>query len=196
MGQSFDNFIGPYNVEAIMPDGLTTPTPDHSEDRYLDWRFLQELTDSRSPTTTGFTQEGGRSTMKFIIGNQLLDRYCTYMVGWADVYASKGHGGTFWPDYSGINRTLPIAHPRYPWLYAAAVESIQGNTYIRASDLSAQGSIPTPNTGFTAPKLPTYAEYQDYEVSVSFTGRTYPVLPNTNMLNDSKLPENSLTLHK
>jgi hypothetical protein len=194
---SFDNFIGPYNASAFAgppqsQDGQLNASPDHSEDRYLDWRFLQELTDSRSPTTTGFTQEGGRSTMKFIIGNQFLDRYCTYMVGWADVYPSKGDGCTFSPDYSGINRTLPMAHPRYPWLYANAVESIQGNTYIRASDLSAQGGIPVPNTGFTAPKLPTYAEYQDYEVSISFTGRTYPVLPNNVMLDNSKTSDNTI----
>lgn len=186
MGTNFNNFIGPYAPVNQNNGQQVAPSPDHKEDAYLDWRYIQELTDSKSPTTTGFTQEGGRSTMKFIIGNQLLDRYCTYMVGWADVYPSKGHGGTFWPDYSGINRTLPIAHPRYPWLYANAVESIQGNTYVRASDLSAQGTIPTPNTGFTAPKLPTYAEYQDYEVSVSFTGKTYPVLPNSIMLDNSK----------
>lgn len=192
MGQSFNNFIGPYNPDAGAPNGLFTPTPEHNEDAYLDWRNLQEITDNRSPSTTGFTQEGGRASMKFILGNQLLDRYCTYMVGWSDVYPSKGNNGTFWPDYSGINRTLPIAHPRYPWLYASAVESIQGNTYVRASDLSAQGTLPVPNLGFTAPKLPTYAEYQDYEISVSFTGRTYPVLPNSYILESSKTPEHTL----
>lgn len=186
MGIDFNNFIAPYAPANQNNGQQVAPSPDHAEDAYLNWRYIQELTDSKSPTTTGFTQEGGRSTMKFIIGNQLLDRYCTYMVGWADVYPSKGHGGTFWPDYSGIDRTLPMAHPRYPWLYATAVESIQGNTYVRASDLSAQGTIPTPNLGFTAPKLPTYAEYQDYEISVAFTGKTYPILPNNIMLDNSK----------
>ena len=197
MGQTFDNFIHPYIKDSYsaVPSGTVNPSPDHAEDFYLSWLSILELTDSKSPTTTGFTQEGGKSTMKFVIGNQLLDRYCTYMVGWADVYPRKGDGNTYTPEYSGINRTLPIAHPRYPWLYASAVESIQGVSYVKASDLSAQGIIPKPNKGFLAPKLPVYAEYQEYEVSVSFTGRTYQVFPNSYMLNNSKLPENALTYY-
>ncbi len=179
MPLDFNNFIRPYISDGTPAAPPVRPDAEHNEDTFLDWRKLQEITDSRSPSTVGFTQEGGRATVKYIVGELLLDRYCTYMVGGAVGYPSKGHNATFWPDYSGIDRTLPLAHPRYPWLYAAGIESIQGTSFVRASDLSASGSIPVPNTGMVAPKFPTYAEYQDYELSVSFTGRTYPVLPNS-----------------
>ena len=190
---NFDNFITPYAPTSIDFGGIILvpkPTPDHAEDKYLDWRLIQEHTGSKSPGSVGFSQDGGRANLKYVIGNQFLDRYCIYFTGSAEPFPLEAKNGTFISKYSGINRTLPIAHPRYPWMFASGIESVQGTTFVKASDLSSQGVLPAGNQGFIAPKYPTYGEYQDYDVTVAFTGRNYHTLPNTITYNESSIGKN------
>ena len=192
---NFDNFITPYAPTSTDFGGITLvpkPTPDHAEDKYLDWRLIQEHTGSKSPGSVGFSQDGGRANLKYVIGNQFLDRYCIYFTGSAEPFPLEAKNGTFISKYSGINRTLPIAHPRYPWMFASGIESVQGTTFVKASDLSSQGVLPAGNQGFIAPKYPTYGEYQDYDVTVAFTGRNYHTLPNSTIYYDSLNQNNKL----
>ena len=191
---NFDNFIKPYSPAPDAADDIANPkpTPDHAEDKYLDWRLIQEYTGSKSPGSVGFSQDGGRANLKYVIGNQFLDRYCIYFTGSAEPFPLEANNGSFLPKYSGINRTLPIAHPRYPWMFASGIESVQGTTFVKASDLSSQGVLPAGNEGFIAPKYPTYGEYQDYDVTVAFTGRNYHTLPNSTIYYDSLGQNNKL----
>lgn len=191
---NFDNFITPYapiSIDVISGGVFVQPTPDHAEDKYLDWRLIQEYIGSKSPGSVGFSQDGGRANLKYVIGNQFLDRYCIYMTGSSEPFQSEAVNDTFLPKYSGINRILPIAHPRYPWMFASGIESVQGTTFVKASDLSSQGVLPKNNKGFLAPKYPTYAEYQDYDVTVAFTGRNYHTIPNTTTYNNSLVGQNN-----
>lgn len=189
---NFDNFIKPYSPEPDAADDIANPkpTPDHAEDKYLDWRLIQEYTGSKQPGSVGFSQDGGRANLKYVIGNQFLDRYCIYFTGSSEAFPLEANNGTFKSKYSGINRVLPIAHPRYPWMFASGIESVQGTTFVKASDLSSQGVLPAGNQGFIAPKYPTYGEYQDYDVTVAFTGRNYHTLPNSTIYYDSLIGQN------
>lgn len=84
-------------------------------------------------------------------------------VGSVDTVAGEG----------GLARTLPLAHPRFPWLFCDRIASVRGlgnhTLTSAASDLE-------------APAATQYAEYDNYRVQVEFTPRPYAVLPDTDIV--------------
>lgn len=80
-------------------------------------QFIEKI-DSPSPNRAGFGIEGGRAEMTYISTEMLTaeDEKDTLLELLGDVEVG---------DDGKLHRTLPRAHPRYPWLFASAVD-IQG----------------------------------------------------------------------
>lgn len=168
-----DNFIGPVNPNNVYE---------------LDWMKIPVVYGDREPGATGFTQSGGTSELSLHIGSQWLDDYILAATGWAKPHRSVGataSGNAIEiPEYSGINRALPIAHPRYPFMYCSGVQSVQGMKFQRMTDYAAweQSELDKPNEGMLAPAFPVFPEYTMYDVKLGFSARSYKVWPNTEIL--------------
>ena len=130
--------------------------PDYTE-------FVSEL----SPSTAGFAMEGGRATLQLWVAAGELEDAITDLLG--DV-ESSGTGG--------LVRTLPKAHPRFPWMFASRISNIQGRKWTGKEPSEAE---------LEAPPLDFYAEYDRYLLTVDFEPRPYPVL------SDEAIPSESFT---
>lgn len=165
-----DNFIGPVNPNNFVG---------------LDWMKLPVVYGDREPGATGFTQSGGTSELTLHIGSQYLHSYILSAVGYAapftDVGAVVNGNAITVPEYSGINRALPLGHPRYPFMYCSGVQSVQGSSFQKMVDYStwSQGELLDVNGSHVAPIYPVFPEYTMYDVKMGFSARTYPVLPNS-----------------
>ena len=130
--------------------------PDYTE-------FVSEL----SPSASGFAMEGGRATLQLWVAAGELEDAITDLLG--DV-ESSGTGG--------LVRTLPKAHPRFPWMFASRISNIQGRKWTGKEPSEAE---------LEAPPLGHYAEYDRYLLSVDFEPRMYAVL------SDEAIPTESVT---
>lgn len=163
-----NNFIGPYDPNNLFG---------------LDWRKLEPIVDPN--LNAGFTRIGSNAKMAVKCGSQYLDRYIAYASGWADVHNPVGkvvNGNAITiPEYSGINRAMPLAHPRWRYMYCTGVESVTGINPLRETDSTkaVNTDLPTPNQGMLVPCYPTYTEYEAYQMSMGFSSVAYQVLPNS-----------------
>ena len=113
---------------------------------------------SRNPSVAGFAlMEGGRATMKLIIDEPRMEQACKEILGYAKAGNKK------------IERTLPIAHPQFPWLYAERISSVEGLEFFAKYD--SQDNIG--DTFVQVPMLANYARYSKYELTIEFTPRPY-----------------------
>lgn len=121
--------------------------------------FLESI-DSIGPSSAGFSADVARAVMPMQLlnptTNDLQDSITTIL------------GTTFVDKTDGrLQRQLPLAHPTFPWLFASSIESIRGM------------GAPTKelaSSALEAPPFPFYALYPQYEFTVTFTPRNYPVL--------------------
>lgn len=161
-----NNFIGPYD-------------PNSS----LDWRNLEPIINNGTPS--GFTRSGSNSKLTLKVGSQNLDKYIKYAAGWADVHNPVGkvvNGNAITiSEYSGINRAMPLAHPRYRYMYCTGVDSVVGVNPLTETDSTkaVNSDLPQPNNGMLVPCYPTYTEHEVYQMDLSFASTIYQVLPNS-----------------
>jgi len=121
-----------------------------------------EKVDSVSPSTAGFSRDGGRA---------VLPLYFTSF----DETSIKTILGFTTPAGNGtLNRTLPIAHPKYWWMNAVNIQTVRGvgkPTKVLSNPLiSPEAEVPT-----------YYADYPVYEAVVEFAHLPYPVVKNANI---------------
>ena len=113
---------------------------------------------SRNPSVAGFSlMEGGRATMKFIIDEPRMEEACKEILGYAESGLER------------IVRTLPVAHPQFPWLYAERISSIEGLEFFAKYDSNENLG----DTFVQVPMLENYARYNKYELTIEFTPRPY-----------------------
>lgn len=88
------------------------------------------------------------------------------------------------PDNStgALARTLPVAHPAFPWLYLKNVDNVVGVSFVEKIDADPDGQL-------DAPVMPYYANYTEYEVTATFEPRPYAVL------SDDTIEQYSLTYY-
>ena len=67
----------------------------------------------------------------------------------------------------GLMRTLPLAHPQYPWLFASEL-TITGLGFDQQASSSSQI--------FEAPPIASFAVYKRYQYQITFTQRPYILL--------------------
>lgn len=149
----------------------------------LNWKEL--VGDDGSITTSGFSNEGGRSTGLWSLDNptalDLVNSVTDLLGSTGTVAADITSAATSNLSYGKVNRTLPKAHPQYPWLYCSAIQKIKGTgDYTKAVPvLSAQST--TPISGF--------ALYEKYFYEVEF--RDFP----GKMLANAAVPIGTCTYH-
>jgi len=120
----------------------------------MSFPFLESI---RQTTSAQFAMAQSRATITGFLNPasvDLLDTLTTIIGG----CEPRGDGR--------LSRTLPIAHPQYPWLFAESV-SVTGIGFNERLDAD-------PN--LEAPSLLTYASYQLYRLEIQFSPRPFAVL--------------------
>lgn len=74
-----------------------------------------------------------------------------------------------------LDRTLPVTHPKFPWMYASRLVSLVGKGTGGASRVAP--TTPS-NPAIGAKPIADYLAYRQYEIGVEFSSRPYPVLAN------------------
>jgi hypothetical protein len=119
-----------------------------------------EKVDSISPSTAGFSRDGGKAVLPiFLDGNN--ESYIKTILGFV---TPAGDGS--------LNRQLPLAHPVYPWMLAYNISNIVG---MGTPSKVASNPVLSPEGVFPA----YYASYPTYLYTVEFNHRPYPVCANS-----------------
>lgn len=122
---------------------------------------------ARSPSTAGFSlMDGGRATMRFLIDEINLE------------YAANDLLGSATPLGNGIKRSLPAAHPQYPWLFCDRISNIEGLKFQEKYASSDQFI----ETYLEAPAIENYARYEKYEMLAEFVSRPYAILADSSIV--------------
>lgn len=121
--------------------------------------FLETI-DSVSPASARFTVDTAHASLPLQLLNPTISDMqdaLTTILGGTDVDVRDGR----------LARILPIAHPMFPWLTAASIDSIRG---VGASVKTASASK------LEVSPLPYVALYPQYEFTVGFTQQPYALL--------------------
>lgn len=117
---------------------------------------FNERADDLSPGVGGFDMKGGKATLILDVAPDELEDAITELLG----SVSPAGDGT-------LTRTLPKAHPFWPWLFASRISNIQGVRFNEAVEA---------NDELEAPSLDEYGEYELWRLTVEFEPRPYAVL--------------------
>ena len=122
-----------------------------------------ERIDSMSPSTAAFGMDGGSAQIDFIVNRDNLQSFLKNMLGDAKINAN-----------GSLNRTIPMAHPEFNWMYASRINSFQG---IGAAGISSSGNTLVSITDTVERNIPEFvALYEKYRISVQFEPRPYLLL--------------------
>lgn len=125
--------------------------------------FFEAHDGSGAPiSSAGFAVEGGKSTRVWELdepNEEDIGAAITLILG-GTTYAAQPSGR--------LNRTLPLADPEFPWLYASSIPSIKG--FGRYGKQEADSEL-------EAPSFPFFSFWSNYLFTVESTPRPYPVLP-------------------
>lgn len=136
---------------------------------------ISERLQSSSPGGASFSYDGNsRASMTYIIdgfGTALnsagpLVAFCQQALGTVNILLEDG----------SLQRTAPMAHPQYRWLYADKISSIKGIGLLRAdTEDPASPLVNFPTDAMNSYQLtaPYFAVYRKYEVTVEFGPRPY-----------------------
>ncbi len=153
-----------------------------------DLQFLEEV-ENLSPSTSGFDLQSGHSFGTYLLeveDAEDLQNAVTEVLGTTQIAPGTG-------ALSGqLQRQPPIAHPVYPFHYAEVITNFRGvgqftKTLGASEDLGAA----------SVPGMEFFALYDQYWITVKYTPRPYPVLPDSEItvdqtgswINDSGAPE-------
>lgn len=132
-------------------------------------KAAKERINGRSISTAGFGIDGGRAQMVVKVESDKLENATYQCLGNAV------------PSGVGINRTLPIAHPQYPWMFCERISSIDGIQFKeKLGPNDTINGLPVQLEGDT---LSNYARYDTYELTLEFLPRPYALLKD-NQLSD------------
>lgn len=136
-----------------------------------EWIRFPETIGSTSPSNTGFSMDGGKASMEFMVGSEQAWKVLEQLIGNCSelpLVAGKAK--------AGLQRKLPLAHPQFPWFFATAIESYKGHKYKKTVDYIYEVTE-DPNARLLAPAYPVFADYSEYKISVGFEPRPYKILP-------------------
>jgi len=122
---------------------------------------LHEVVQSVSPGNSTLKMDAQGSMLLYDVATADLEDAITEILGSAE---PSGDGG--------ISRTLPLAHPRFTWMYADSVTILgRGSPALENADPDLE-----------APSVAQYADYPTYRLQVNFQNRPYAVLPDSSIL--------------
>lgn len=133
--------------------------------------YKEKAKDFPSPSTAGFSYDGGKAVVPLYLEEPAVEDIYTAieeLLGTTSLETGDGK----------LNRTLPIAHPLYTWLFVSNISNIQGLGQYTKESASEE---------LEAPSLPFFAFYDWYEFMVEFAPRAYRITSDANipMLNGS-----------
>jgi hypothetical protein len=155
----------------------------------VDYDWILELIDSQSPGDTSLSPAATEATLFFIIPAKDLTRAFYDLLGYCKISTKV------WPNQQvgGLERQIPMSHPRYPMLYCDSVEivgvSVNGNQ--ASNDLASplteyanqiyQTALADP-TAINYKTNPYFAVYKQYRLSVHFKAVPYFALTDEQMV--------------
>ena len=153
---------------------MPTPVPFTQEE----WLQFPEMIGPTSPSNIGFSMEGGKATMEILVGTDVAWEVLSQIIGNVVEYKILAAVPVVQP---GLKRSLPIAHPQFPWFFASAIESYKGHKYKKAEDYLLEKKTENPFSKLAAPSFPVFADYEEYRIQVGFEPRNYKILPDSYM---------------
>lgn len=121
--------------------------------------FMESI---RQTSSAQFSMGQGRATITGFL-NPAIDDLLAVLVEIIGACETTGNGT--------LNRTLPLAHPQFPWLFAETVN---------VAGVAFDEKVPA-DPSLEAPSLPSFAKYQLYRLDIQFSPRPYAVLGNDEM---------------
>lgn len=134
---------------------------------------FRERKAGRSPNPFSIGVKGGAATVSGYIPTDDVVEFLK-----AAIENATPMGGTD----PRIKRTLPLAHPQYPWLFLDSVDGA-GIEFSEKADADPEGVL-------EAPPLHDYGVYVDHELNLKFSTRPYSVAT------DSQIPVTTLTWYE
>lgn len=127
-----------------------------------EWAYLKDRKGDKGPNSAGFgdgssSNSGRADVLRIVTRDRLYDVLPTLI--------ATSTPGEKTPR---LKRTLPVAHPQFPWLFADGITGISGVSPTESTDADPDGIL-------EAEPLPTYMEYEEYEVRIQFTSRRYSI---------------------
>lgn len=129
-----------------------------------------EAIDDDSRTNFQFDGTAGTGRAYYYVGatsNAAIDvqQVVQHLLGYTNPFSQSGR--------YHIPRTLPVTHPKCPYLYAHRISSFVGKGSGSASRVA-----PTPpaDPSIGAKPICEYAAYRQYEIGLEFSSRPYPLL--------------------
>lgn len=135
---------------------------------------ISERMQSTSPNGASFSADGNsRASMIYII-----DGYGTALdsAGPLVAFCQQALGTVNIGPNGDLQRTPPMAHPQYRWLYADRISSIKGIGVLRDDPEDPSSPLigfPTDAANSYQLTAPSFVVYQKYEVTVEFGPRPY-----------------------
>lgn len=131
-------------------------------------KLATERIGSRSLSTSGFSMsEGGRASIKLIVDEADMEDAVKEALGDVGIYSNR------------IDRTPPIAHPHWQWMFCERISNIEGIEFDSKIDATEEDALF--DTFAEVPPLPFYARYKRYELTLDFAPRPYPIIKDTSM---------------
>lgn len=131
------------------------------------------LDDGNSMANFSFDITGGSAKSEYqVVSSDAvnLQSTITSILGYTETAASSS------PQ---VNRTVPLRHPRFPYLYASRISSLTG---VGSATSSLQPAVNPPLVEAlqATPITSEYRQYAMYKIGVEFSGpRTYPMVNNS-----------------
>jgi hypothetical protein len=160
-----------------IPIGLETAWTDDT---------IAERIGSSSPNSASFNSDGNsRASMTYIVdgfGTDLAQQnplvaFCQQALGTTKISELFADGS--------LERSSPMAHPQYRWLYADSISSIRGLGLLRESQEDPSSPLVSWDTASSTSyqlTAPYFAIYSKYEVTVEFGPRPYLSINDPTML--------------
>ena len=162
------------DVVIVGPEPLSPPPAPVVAD-------LREVTESNDPGSANLSQKGGKAKMSYWWTSTAAGDFvkvAALVLGWSTADPNPTGTGA----KAGVLRQPPLAHPRFPSLYA---ETISDFTGVGGKFVKEAAAPP-----ISAPTFPQYSRYPQYRIDVEFASRMYYVDP------DSSLTVSPLTWHE
>lgn len=132
----------------LLPEGFDPET----------WEGYFEITGTSAPGESGFSPDGGKSTMQFLVEDSRAGEFVLDVLG--DTEYECGANGK-------VQRRMPMAHPRWPFHYGSRVAWMRG-----------LGKAPLEETDaawYDAPPPEWFGRYKWFRALVEFTPRPFAV---------------------
>lgn len=140
------------------------------------WKKVFERQAARSPSAVSLAlSEGSSATMRVTCGPDDPPGTNSANDNLAALLTTGLEHATTSTTHPGLVRTLPVAHPRWYWMFLERISNIQGAQFDRAAALGDDGLV------LEAPALPQYGRYQEYELDLTFQPRPYAVLDDSSI---------------